>query len=273
MSKPTITFIGAGNMAKSIIGGLIAKGYPAQNIIASDPMNENLQSLNAMYSIQTTQDNIQAASQADVIILAVKPQVLKKVAQPLQPALSHQPVIVSIAAGISSQSLSNWLGDDLAIVRCMPNTPALVQAGASSLYANDKTTDKQKQLAEEILNAVGLTTWLQDEILIDAVTAVSGSGPAYFFLVMEAMIQAGIDQGLDPETAKRLTLQTALGAAKLAQASDVSVTELRHRVMSPGGTTERAVQSFENDDISSIFKRAMDVCAQRSAEMSKEMGS
>ncbi len=272
MNKATLTFIGAGNMTFSIIGGLVAKGYPPGNIIASDPARENLEKLNSSYGVATTNDNAEAVSRADVIVLAVKPQVMKSVATALRPHLEHAPLIISIAAGISMDSLNTWLGQELAIVRCMPNTPALVQTGASALFANANTSTAQRQIAEEILAAVGIVSWLDSEGLIDTVIAVSGSGPAYFFLLMEAMIEVATQQGLKRETAVDLTLQTALGAARLAQDSGEDVAELRRRVMSPGGTTEKAVQSFENDDFRTIVARAMHTCADRSAEMAREMG-
>ncbi len=272
MSKPTLTFIGAGNMASSIIGGLVAEGYPADRIIASDPSRDSLEKLSTSHGVATTTDNSAAVARADVIVLAVKPQVMKSVAQALQPHLTHKPLLISIAAGIPMASLASWLGQDLAIVRCMPNTPALVKTGASGLYANAATSDDQCAIADEILSAVGIVEWLDSETLIDPVTAVSGSGPAYFFLVMEAMIEAGVAQGLNRETATRLTLQTALGSAKLALDSDVDVAELRRRVTSPAGTTEQAVKSFEADGIREIFARAMQRCSDRSVEMAQEMG-
>ncbi|TQV69626.1 pyrroline-5-carboxylate reductase [Exilibacterium tricleocarpae] len=271
MNKPILAFIGAGNMANSIIGGLVTKGYPTANIIACDPLAANLETLHANYGIETSADNA-AAARADAVVLAVKPQVMKAVAEPLRTHLAKHPVIISIAAGIPMASLSRWLGEDQAIVRCMPNTPALVQAGASGLFANAATSAAQRAIAGEILGAVGLVTWLENEALLDAVIAVSGSGPAYFFLFMEAMIDAGVAQGLSPEAARQLTLQTALGAATLAHASDQSVAELRRRVTSPGGTTEQAVQSFENSDLRGIVAAAMQACADRAVAMAEEMG-
>lgn len=273
MSKPILAFIGAGNMANSIIGGLIAKGYPAANIIACDPVADSLQSLEASYGVRTSTDNGSAARQSAVVILAVKPQVMKAVATQLQPHLAHGPVVISIAAAISTASLERWLGAQAAIVRCMPNTPALVQAGASGLFANRHTSAEQRDIAGEILSAVGIAIWLQREELIDAVTAVSGSGPAYFFLLMEAMIDAAEKQGLSRDTARQLTLQTALGAAKLAQASDVGVDELRRRVTSPAGTTAAALQSLESGDLRGTVETAMRACARRSVAMATEMGS
>ncbi len=265
-----ITFIGAGNMANSIIGGLINTGYPASSIIASDPNTDVLVKLHDQLGIQTESDNAKACSQADIVVLAVKPQVMKSVTQALQTALDHRPLVISIAAGISINSLSEWLGEGTAIVRCMPNTPALVKQGATGLYANHQVSEAQKEAAESLMNAIGICTWLDSEALLDSVTAISGSGPAYFFLLMEAMIEAGIKQGLSPEQAKQLTLQTAAGASTLAQQSDVDVAELRRRVTSPGGTTEQAIMSFEAAGLRKIVDDAMLACAKRSQTMANE---
>ena len=273
MNKTKLTFIGAGNMASSIIGGLIKRGYPAELITATDPYQPSLDKLVAQYAVNGCDSNGDAAKAAEVIVLAVKPQVLEQVCRDLSPYLDHQPLIISIAAGIDIRSLSAWLGHNLPIVRCMPNTPALVQTGASGLYANEQTSAQQKTVAHEILQAVGIVQWLDTETLIDPVTAVSGSGPAYYFLMMEAMIDAGIAQGLNRDTATQLTLQTALGAAKLALDSDVDVAELRRRVTSPNGTTEKALLSFEQDKFKEIVARAMQACSDRSSEMSKELGA
>jgi len=271
-----ITFIGAGNMASSIIGGLLAQdtasnSYQAQQITASDPNIEALAALNTKFGIQTEVDNNQACLNADIIVIAVKPQVLKAVAQRLQSVIKPQALVISIAAGINGDSLSQWLGNSIAIVRCMPNTPALVGQGATGLFANRHVTEPQKQQAEALLNAVGTSIWLDSEELIDSVTAVSGSGPAYFFLLMEAMIEAGVKQGLSVEQAQQLTLQTAAGAATLAQQSDVDVAELRRRVTSPGGTTEQAILSFEKAGLRKIVDTAMVACADRSKTMAVEL--
>ena len=272
MSKAKITFIGAGNMAASIIGGLASKGYPANLITATDPVQGSLDRLQQQYAINSQADNGVAVADADVVVLAVKPQVLKPVAEALKAHLKPGSLIISIAAGINITSISRWLGE-VAIVRCMPNTPALVLTGASGLYANGHTTAAQRACAEEILSAVGIVQWLDSESLLDPVTAVSGSGPAYFFLMMEAMIDAGVAQGLSREAATELTLQTALGAAKLAQGSDVDVVELRRRVTSPKGTTEQAILSFERDGLRDIVSRAMQACTDRSIELADELGA
>ena len=273
MTHPHITFIGAGNMSTSIIGGLVTQGHDTHAITACDPNTDALTRLVTDFGINTESNNNDACQNADVIVLAVKPQILQAVAKDLYDMLQQRqnpPLIISIAAGITSQHLGQWLGQTLAIVRCMPNTPALIQQGASGLFANSHTSATQKQLTETLLKAVGVVSWVDNEDLIDSVTAVSGSGPAYFFLMMEAMIEAGIKQGLSQQTATTLTLQTALGAAKLAQSSDVNVDELRRRVTSPGGTTEQAILSFEQDGLRNTVDKAMQACADRSVAMAKE---
>ena len=273
MSKPTIAFIGAGNMATSIIGGLVAKGFAPESIIASDPYPESLLKLAKTSPIQTTDDNHKAIINADVIVLAVKPQVMKPILEDLANiAQANKPLVISIAAGIESSSLDQWLGGNMAIVRCMPNTPALVQTGATALYANDQVSPQQKELADQILKAVGIALWVAEEASLDAVTAVSGSGPAYFFMVMEAMQAAGEELGLDADTAKQLTLQTALGAAQMAITSDVDTAELRRRVTSPGGTTAEAIKVFEDQGLRQIFNQALTACRDRSEELAKELG-
>jgi pyrroline-5-carboxylate reductase len=266
----TIAFIGAGNMASAIIGGLLRNGTPAQSITASDPSEEALKNLKTEHGICTTTDNAKACAHADIVVMAVKPQVLKMVAHGLMSSINDQALVISIAAGIGSENINDWLGGDMAVVRCMPNTPALVQQGAAGMFANDRVNDSQKKQAEDLLSAIGVVTWLESEDLIDAVTAVSGSGPAYFFLMLEAMISTGVDQGLTPEQSQLLAIQTAAGAARLAQNSDVAVDELRRRVTSPGGTTEQAILSFEQAGFKNIVKAAMNACEKRSREMASE---
>ncbi len=214
-----------------------------------------------------------AAAKAEVILLAVKPHVMKTVTATITGALGHRPLIISIAAGISMASLEQWLRADLPIVRCMPNTPSLVQTGAAGLFANGQVSDDQKQLTTDILNAVGTSCWLQTEAEIDAVTAVSGSGPAYYFLIMEIMQEIGEELGLSSEVSRQLTLQTALGAAKMAVSSDVDAAELRRRVSSPGGTTECAIQAFEAGDLKALFREAMNSAVKRAAAMADELAN
>ena len=270
MDKPRLAFIGGGNMAKSLIGGLIDKGFSSRCISASDPVKRNLDQLNRKFGIATTSDNSIAAKDVDLIVLCVKPQILESVCRELQASLNQTPPAISIAAGIPLSLLMDWLGEDTPIIRCMPNTPALVQSGAAGMFANQKVDKKLRNLAEEIFDAVGLCCWLEKEEDIDLVTAVSGSGPAYFFLFMEAMEKVAIDLGLDQEISRKLIIQTVLGAAKMAAESDMNPSELRSCVTSPGGTTEKAVNAFLEGDIMGLFNKAMNKALERATEMAKE---
>ncbi|HEX6591995.1 MAG TPA: pyrroline-5-carboxylate reductase [Moraxellaceae bacterium] len=267
-----IGFIGAGNMASALAGGLLARGWSPADIGLSDAQPAALQP-HAERGLFTTTDNQALLDHADVLVLAVKPQVMAQVLKPLAAtAQQKKPLVISIAAGLPVDSLWRWLGGPLPLVRAMPNTPALVQTGATGLYAAAGVTPEQRQLAETVLGAVGLTLWVEKEELIDAVTAVSGSGPAYFFYVMEAMMAAGRDLGLDERAARALTLQTALGAAQMAITADVGPDELRRRVTSPGGTTERAIQVFDEAALRATFERALKACAARGAELAQQLG-
>lgn len=275
MSTPRIAFIGGGNMAASLIGGLRAQGIPATSICASDPGADNRAELQATHGIETFADNGQALAGADVVVLAIKPQVMQAVCRDLAGHLQANQLIVSIAAGINCTSLQDWLGAQTprAIVRCMPNTPSLLRQGVSGLFANAQVSDAQKQQAEQLLSAVGLALWLDKEPLIDAVTAVSGSGPAYFFLMIEAMTAAGEQLGLPRETAAQLTLHTALGAARMACESDLEAAELRRRVTSPNGTTEAAIKAFQAGGFEPLVQQAMNAAAHRSAELAEQLGN
>ena len=260
-TPPTLAFIGAGNMAGSIIGGLVKNGWPAANIIASEPSTEKTQQLTDEFGIQTTTDNDHAVLNADIVILAVKPQIMQVVVAPLAASFQKsRPLIVSVAAGIPEASLNQWAGGDMAVVRCMPNTPALMQLGVSGLYANSLVSDEQKKLTEKVMNAVGITLWVENEESIDNVIAIAGSAPAYFFLLMESIIEAGEKMGVDKDTAARMVAQTALGAAAMAKNSDVDVAELRRRVTSPGGTTEQAILTFEKGGMRTLVDDAMTAC-------------
>lgn len=268
----TIAFIGAGNMASAIFGGMIEAGYPASHIIATARSRETLDALEQRYGVNTTHDNADAVSRADVVVLGVKPQMMHDVCQTLTPAVqAKKPLIVSVAAGITCKSLERWLGGDLAIIRCMPNTPSLVGVGASGLFATPQVTDEQRALMDDMLTAVGIVEWVEEEGLLEAVTGVSGSGPAYFFLFIESLEAAGIELGLSAETARRLAIQTARGAAEMAFTSEHEPAELRRRVCSPNGTTERAVNSFKNDDLRDIVARAAKASSVRAAEMAREL--
>ena len=263
-----ISIIGAGNMGSSLIGGLIKHGHPPQNIFATDASAEKLEHMHQAFHIHTTTDNLKAVESADVVIFAIKPQVFAEVARPLASVMqSKKPLVISIAAGVRIDSIEHWLGGNLPVVRAMPNTPALIGAGATALFPNKLVGTTQLHLAETILKAVGIVTIVNNESLMDAVTAVSGSGPAYFFLVMEAMEQAGIELGLNKETAKQLTLQTALGAARMAIENTIPLADLRKQVTSPGGTTEKAVSVLEQHKLREIFKEALAAASHRSEEL------
>ncbi len=268
----TIAFIGGGNMASSIIGGLVASGFDASQLWASDPLAESLDRLKHVAPVNTTSDNATAIAAADVLVLAVKPQIMKPVCESIATNVQQRsPLIISIAAGIESASLDRWLGGGLAIVRCMPNTPALVRCGATGLHANSSVSVEQRERAQAVLSAVGSTQWFSEESALDAVTAVSGSGPAYFFLVMEAMQNAAQELGLTAEDAKGLVLQTALGAATMALESDVDTAELRRRVTSPKGTTEAAIAALEAGGLRNLFQSALTAARDRSIELAREL--
>ena len=273
MNTSRITFIGGGNMAGALITGLIADGYPARQLTVSEPDAEKRQRLANLLGIETASDNAAAVAAADVVVLAVKPQVLKEVATVLGQVLNgRHPLVISIAAGVREPDLERWLGGPVALVRAMPNTPAMIQSGATVLHANEQVSAAQRELAESILRAVGLVLWVEDEAAMDAVTALSGSGPAYFFLLMEALEESGVSMGLPPETARLLTLQTALGAARMAMESNDPPAILRQRVTSPGGTTEQALGVLENGGLRDLIGRALDAARQRSIALSQQWG-
>lgn len=274
MNNTTITFIGGGNMASSLIGGLITDGWNPDNIRVAEPDAGQREAIRSRLGIHTDHDNSSAVLAADIVVLAVKPQVLGKVCIEIASAVQQQKcLVISIAAGVHMGDIQRWLGGEVALVRTMPNTPALVQSGATALVASATVTRAQRNLAETLLRAVGLTLWLKDESLLDAVTALSGSGPAYFFLVIEAMEQAGIAMGLPADSARLLTLQTAFGAAKMALESTESVAILRERVTSPGGTTERALQILEQGQLRELFRKAIQGAQQRSVELAEQLGN
>ena len=267
----TITFIGAGNMARSLVAGL-TKDEMQFNIRVSDPNPEQLQGIQQHWPmVEAYEDNIKAINGSDVVVLAVKPQLMEVVCEPIQTIVkTEQPLIISIAAGITINNLSKWLNNsDAAIVRCMPNTPALVQSGMTGLFANPAVSTEQSNIAESILRAVGSTLWLSNEEALDAVTAVSGSGPAYYFLVMEAMQNAAQELGLSAEDARLLVLQTAFGAAKLALESSDDAGILRQRVTSKGGTTEAALNKLIGGGLPALFEEAMVAATIRSKELSE----
>lgn len=270
MKNQKIGFIGAGNMARSLIGGLIASGVKNDHLFAADPSENNRKALTKDFSIKTFTNNQKLISECDVIVFAVKPQVLKAVATSI--SAKDSTLYLTIAAGIPSESLNNWLGSNKAIVRAMPNTPALVLSGASGLFANANVNEEQKEIAESILRAVGVAVWVDEEKQLDAVTALSGSGPAYFFMVMEAMEKAGKELGLPADTARLLTIQTGFGATKLALESEDDPASLRKQVTSPGGTTEQAINTFKEEGLTRMFSKAMTAARDKAEQLAKELG-
>lgn len=271
----TIGFIGSGNMASSLIGGLLsssANGVDAEQIIVFDPSREKVDALVKKFSVRAAQDNQSLVSQADTVVIAVKPQVLQKVLEPLRDEFAQSsPLIVSVVAGIKGESIEAWLQKPYSIVRVMPNTPALVGAGASGMHANSRVTDQQRRTTETLMNAVGLSAWVESEQDIDSVTALSGSGPAYFMLFIQELVEAAVNAGMQESTAKTLAVQTAMGAAKLVSSSDQPIQTLIDNVTSPGGTTEQALKSFANSGLSQTVNTAFDAAKRRSEELAQEL--
>lgn len=273
MTQPTIVLIGGGNMARSLLGGLLADGLDRTQLWVADPAEDQRQTVQARFGVRTTSSNEDAALQADILVLAVKPQVLKTVAQSLAPIVQkRRPLVLSIVAGIRSADLDRWLGGGVALVRTMPNTPALIQTGATALYARPAVDPDQRSQAESVMRAVGLTLWIEEESMMDSVTALSGSGPAYFFLVMEALEQAAVAQGLPAPLSRLLTLQTALGAARMALESEEELSILRSRVTSRGGTTEQAIAVLETGGLLQLFASAVSAARVRSEELATILG-
>ncbi len=273
MSDSTIAFIGGGNMAHSLVGGMIAGGRAADSIWVADPFVDQLDTHRHRHAVHVTQENTEAAAHADVIVLAVKPQVLREAASQIADIVNdRQPLVLSIAAGLREPDICRWLGGNAAVVRAMPNTPALIRCGATVLYANDAVSGEQKTLAEEIMGAVGLTLWVDEEAHMDAVTATSGSGPAYFFHMMECMQAAAEELALPPEVARKLVLQTALGAARMASEGEDDPATLRQNVTSPGGTTAAALEVLKQEDLAGIMSKALTAARDRSRSLSDEFG-
>lgn len=280
MKEPIFAFIGGGNMGRCLVGGLIGDGHPCERLRVSDPDPERLQVFGERFGVRTGNDNRSTIAGADVVILAVKPQVVRAVVEDVAETLRAQrPLVLSIVAGLSTGVLRKWIGSggigsEVPIVRAMPNTPALVRSGAAALYAEAGSVGRgHRDSAESILRAVGSTVWVEDEALMDTVTALSGSGPAYFFLLMELIERAGVSMGLTPESARLLTLQTAFGAAKMALESETPAAVLRAQVTSPGGTTEQAIKTFQDCGIESIVTRALRAAEARSRELGACLGA
>ena len=272
VTTPRITFIGGGNMARSLIGGLVRAGTRGTDIAVAEP-NANLRTALADdFGVATFDSGSDAAQGVDAIVLAVKPQVMKTVCASLRDIVQAQkPLVVSIAAGIRIDQIDAWVGADVAVVRAMPNTPALIGAGAAGLVANAHTDARQREMAQRILDAAGLAVWIADEKLMDTVTALSGSGPAYFFLLVEALEDAAVAQGMPREAARALVTQTCLGAGRMLREEGEAPGELRRRVTSPNGTTQAAVESFEADGLRAIAVRAVAAATKRGQELSAQL--
>jgi len=269
MAADSITFIGGGNMARRLIAGLIRQGVPAAHIHVAEPVAELREKLAADFGVQTHDNAAAAAAQGNTWLLAVKPQVLREVCQSLQVlAQAQEPLVISIAAGITSPQLQRWLGGTLPVVRAMPNTPALLGAGVTGLYATPAVDAQQHAQAERVLASAGRTVWIDDEAQMDSVTAVSGSGPAYVFLLAEAMEAAGIAQGLPAEAARTLVVQTLLGASRMLDEAGESPAELRRRVTSPNGTTQAAIESFQAGGFEALVEKALRAAQVRGQELS-----
>ena len=267
-----LTFIGGGNMAAALIAGLAGQMTPGENIHVVDPNPAQLERLADSFGVSTAAAIDEKVAASDVIVLAVKPQQMRAVAAALAPQLGKSPLVLSIAAGIRSADLSRWLNAYAAIVRCMPNTPALIGQGITGMVAMAGVSSGHREAADSIMQAVGQTVWLEDEALIDPVTAVSGSGPAYVFYFIEAMQQAAAELGLSAEQGKQLALATFTGAAQLAAQSPDDVSTLRERVTSKGGTTYAALQSMEQAGVKQAIVAAVKAAAARAVELGKELG-
>ena len=268
-----LAFIGGGNMAAALIGGLLRRGVPPARIAVAEPGEERRQWLRSQFGVETVSDNALAAAQSDVVVLAVKPQRMREMSVALAPQLENPAtLVISVAAGIPLAALERWFGTHRGIVRTMPNRPALSGYGATALFASARLGRAERDRAESIMSAVGLTVWLESESQMDVVTALSGSGPAYFFLFMEALECAARDLGLAAEVAHRLTLATALGAARMADEAAEPLAALREQVTSKGGTTEAALAVLETAELRATIARAVAAAARRSVALAAEFG-
>jgi pyrroline-5-carboxylate reductase len=268
----TLAFIGGGNMARSLIGGLVAQGTAASSIIVADPSASQLETLRSDYSVRTTHVNSEAVADAEVVLLAVKPQQMREVTSGMAASLSDGALIISVAAGITAPAIREWSGGK-PVVRCMPNRPALQGCGMTALFATGDVSPSARTIAEQILGAVGATLWVSRETDMDVVTAVSGSGPAYFFLLIEILEQAGMALGLAQDIARKLAIETAYGSGRMAREAHESPTTLREQVTSKGGTTEAALRHLESQNVRAIFADAVTAAARRSAELASEFGA
>ncbi|NIL93826.1 MAG: pyrroline-5-carboxylate reductase [Woeseiaceae bacterium] len=272
MSGYRVGFIGGGNMARALVGGLVSSGFPPANLLVSDPDESRRAILeHDLPGVTITDDNDAVAAGADCLVLAVKPQLMREVCESLAPAVQKsRPLIISVAAGTHSRDIDTWLGADLPIVRVMPNQPALLLQGASGLFANELTTNEQRDRATEIISAVGSVVHVRDEDDIDAVTAISGTGPAYFYFLIDMLIRSAEDFGLDPQAAHKLVMDTAKGSASLAAVSGETMQAMIERVRSPGGTTAAAFEVFDNENVRKIFAKAFAAAKDRAIQLADE---
>jgi pyrroline-5-carboxylate reductase len=274
MTNQHLAILGGGNMGRALIGGMLRRGTRPEHITVGESSQAAREALSADFGIQSTADNAAAVEPAAIIVVAVKPQIAGAVLAPLQPALQRAcPLVISIAAGIRIAALESWCGAGVPVVRAMPNRPALVGAGATGLFAPASVAGTHRELAERVMQAVGEVIWVGAEDDLDVVTALSGSGPAYFFLLAELLTQGAIDLGLGPEAARRLAIATLHGAGQLAHAGDADLARLRAEVTSKGGTTEAAVKSFEAADLRGIVARALEAATRRSRELAAQFGA
>ena len=274
MNEKKIGFIGGGNMAQSLIGGLITSGISPENISVAEPLPSLRAKLKSKFDVKVSAKNSDIAGAVTLLVLAVKPQIMQEVISSIKNTVALKPILViSVAAGINIQSIETWFGGRPAVVRVMPNTPALIGAGISGLFANSQVTLDDRENAEQVMRAVGNIVWLQSEGQLNLVTAVSGSGPAYFFYLMEAIERVAVSEGLDPTTARTLTVETAIGAGRLALASSDSLAVLREQVTSPGGTTEAAINSLDESRVSQSVGKAVNAAKKRSEELSQLLGT
>ncbi|PYF82382.1 pyrroline-5-carboxylate reductase [Marinomonas alcarazii] len=267
--KPSIAFIGVGNMARAIFSGLLASGYPADRIMGTSRTPEKREYYQQQYGISMYSENEQAVSEADVVVLCVKPAQMQAVVKEFASFVREDQLFISVAAGVELDSLATWLGKSVAVVRSMPNTPSQLGAGVTGLIANQYTDDSQKEWVSELFASIGSSVWIEDEAHMHTVTALSGSAPAYFFRFVEAMVKNAKEQGLDEETSRQLASHAMLGAARMIVELEDPIDQLRKNITSPKGTTEQALLSFEAADIDKIVANAMHACVERSKEMAK----
>ena len=275
MINTKVGLIGGGNMGRAIAGGLLRGGMHATDLMIAEPLPDQRDALRQeLYGILATDDNRAVAAAVETLLFSVKPQILKPVCENVAETVQQtRPLIMSIAAGPTIQDIDKWLGGGLSVVRVMPNQPALIDQGISALFANEQAAAAERDLAEKIMTAVGQVVWLDSESKMDAVTAISGTGPSYFYLLIDCMIAAGLKYGIDPDTARVLAVETARGATSLAAAETESMSSLIERVRSPGGTTTAAFECLDAADVRGIFAAAIDAAEQRAAELALEAGA